>query len=207
MRPALQAGGSEDDSLGPTRANRAHNVCWLVGPVGPDPKGGATGPTNNVSAIRLLLMEVEGIPQPEPRPRFDPRSKRTYVPTNAHEWKREIRKQVRAELLRAGVTQVVPTVGRAFAVGLLFRFQRPRSHYRAGRFAHLLKASAPVDHTSKPDLDNLIKAAIDALGDWDRKPALIWADDSQVTRYFGTPMKRYCLEGETAGLTLVIAPC
>ena len=94
-----------------------------------------------------------------------------------------------------------------FAVGFLFRFGRPKSHYRTGRYAHLLKASAPRCHLGKPDLDNLIKAAKDALGDWDGRPALVWADDSQITTYIGKPHKRYCNEGEVAGLTLVICPC
>src|SRR5262245_35313464 len=44
-----------------------------------------------------------------------------------------------------------------------FVFPRPKSHYRTGKFSDELKDSAPVYHTSAPDLDKLCRAVGDAL--------------------------------------------
>lgn len=44
-----------------------------------------------------------------------------------------------------------------------FCFARPRSHYGTGRNANVLKPSAPIFHTSKPDSDKLHRALGDAL--------------------------------------------
>ena len=55
-----------------------------------------------------------------------------------------------------------------------FFFQRPKNHYRAGKFAHILKESAPVAHISTPDVDNLVKFYMDVL------TGIAYKDDSQV---------------------------
>ena len=154
--------------------------------------------------LKFLIVEVEGDPAPEPRPRFVLKTGLVYVPENAHRWKHAIRVAVRVALVAEGL-RVVPEPGVAFAMGFLFRFQRPQSHYRTGRFSHLVSGRAPRFHTQKPDLDNLIKAATDALGEFDGKASIVWADDSQVDRYIGTPRKRWCEEGEVPGLTLVLS--
>lgn len=57
---------------------------------------------------------------------------------------------------------------------LTFCFSRPRAHYRTGRYAHLLKDSAPVWHTKIPDADNLIKFVCDSLN------GVFWRDDSVI---------------------------
>jgi crossover junction endodeoxyribonuclease RusA len=56
-----------------------------------------------------------------------------------------------------------PPMGGAVQVTMLFVFPRPRSHYGTGRNAGTLKPGAPVFHTSKPDIDKLIRAILDAL--------------------------------------------
>ena len=48
---------------------------------------------------------------------------------------------------------------------MTFFFARPRSHYRTGRNAHLLRDDAPIAPTSAPDLSKLIRSTEDALGD------------------------------------------
>lgn len=45
----------------------------------------------------------------------------------------------------------------------VFRFPRPRSHYRTGRHAGQLRPSAPVHHGQSPDLDKLCRAIFDAI--------------------------------------------
>lgn len=46
---------------------------------------------------------------------------------------------------------------------LEFHMPRLKSHYRTGRYAGILKDSAPFWHTSKPDLDKLERAVLDGL--------------------------------------------
>lgn len=55
-----------------------------------------------------------------------------------------------------------------------FQFSRPKGHYGSGKNAQVLKASAPVAHTQKPDLDKLTRATLDAL------KGILYRDDSQV---------------------------
>ncbi len=55
-----------------------------------------------------------------------------------------------------------------------FMFPRPKGHFGTGRNAGKLKASAPDDHTQKPDCDKLLRAVGDAL------TGVVWRDDSQV---------------------------
>lgn len=57
---------------------------------------------------------------------------------------------------------------------LLFFMRRPKGHYGSGRNSRVLKAWAPTRHTSKPDLDNMVKFVKDCLN------GCCWADDSQV---------------------------
>jgi Holliday junction resolvase RusA-like endonuclease len=59
-------------------------------------------------------------------------------------------------------------------VTLIFRFQRPRSHYRTGRHAGELRDGAPSMHAVKPDADKLARTALDAL------TGTILQDDSRV---------------------------
>ena len=62
----------------------------------------------------------------------------------------------------------------AISVSMVFSMPRPRSHYRGGRFSHLLKGSSPNRHISRPDLDNIIKFYLDAM------TGMFWKDDAYV---------------------------
>lgn len=55
-----------------------------------------------------------------------------------------------------------------------FYFKRPKSHYRTGKFSHILKPDAPTNHITRPDSDNLAKMVKDALN------KVFWKDDSLV---------------------------
>lgn len=59
-------------------------------------------------------------------------------------------------------------------VEVSFFMPRPRSHYGTGRNAGKVKAAAPSCHTSKPDLDKLVRCVKDAL------TGIAWKDDAQV---------------------------
>ncbi len=165
----------------------------------------------DVGTLELTWIETHGTPKPEPRPEATamptkPKpTARVYVPKTAHPWKHAIRA---ATVEALGVASPIPEPRpQAFVVAFVFKMPRPKNHYGTGRNAGRLKPwAASMQHVSTPDLDNLIKAAKDAIGDWDDCPALVWADDSQVVRYVGDPVKRYVHEGEAAGLTMVVMP-
>ena len=73
-------------------------------------------------------------------------------------------------------------------------FPRPKSHYRTGKFAGILKDNAPTWHISKPDSDNLAKFVMDSLN------KLFWKDDSIIAiliifkRYSETPRTEITIE-------------
>ena len=57
---------------------------------------------------------------------------------------------------------------------LCFYQLRPKSHYRSGANSHLLKDSAPLFPTGKPDVLKLARGVEDAI------TGIIWVDDSQI---------------------------
>lgn len=77
-----------------------------------------------------------------------------------------------------------PVTSGVFIKSMLFYFNRPKSHYGSGKNANTVKASAPLHHVTKPDLDKLERCALDAL------TGIIWKDDSQVY-HFGEHGKEY----------------
>tara|TARA_R100000808_G_scaffold5872_1_gene17732 strand:- start:121 stop:537 length:417 start_codon:yes stop_codon:yes gene_type:complete len=64
-------------------------------------------------------------------------------------------------------------------IKMLFTMPHPKSHYRTGRYKHLLKSQFEelTFHSFKPDLDNLVKLVLDTIG----KNRMI-VDDSQICR-------------------------
>ncbi len=59
-------------------------------------------------------------------------------------------------------------------VTLGFAFPHPAAHFRTGKNAGLLKPSAPAVKATRPDIDKLVRAVLDAL------TGLAFADDGQV---------------------------
>lgn len=58
-----------------------------------------------------------------------------------------------------------------------FTLPRPRSHFRTGKFSHLLRDGAPQFVGKKPDLDKLLRSTGDALSS-----AGVWADDARLAQ-------------------------
>ena len=84
------------------------------------------------------------------------------------------RESIRAAALAAMGDDWTPITG-PVTVDLTFLLPRPKGHFGTGRNAGKLRDSAPTHHTTKPDLDKLIRAVLDAL-----TSAGVWGDDSQV---------------------------
>lgn len=63
------------------------------------------------------------------------------------------------------------------AVAMTFTFPRIKGHYRTGRYAHLLKDTAPLQPSVYPDLSKIVRSTEDAL------TGIVWKDDAQVVQY------------------------
>ena len=116
-----------------------------------------------------------GIPKAQPRAKACIRGKRAgvYDPGTANDWK---------SIVRAGAMEVWSGVSfdGPVRVFLWFHLPRPKSHFTKKG----LRPDSPLYVTSKPDLDNLEKAVLDALTN-----VGMWRDDSQVV--FVAKEKRY----------------
>ena len=111
---------------------------------------------------------VPGDPKGQPRPRAFSRGghARCYDPGTAEGWKSQI-----AEAMRPHIP-TLPLFG-PIQVTIAFYMRRPKSHY--GKRG--LKPTAPTWHAQKPDCDNALKAALDAL-----TLLRVWNDDAQVAQ-------------------------
>ena len=129
---------------------------------------------------------VPGIPKGQPRPRaFAIHGKaRMYDAGTAEAWKGAI---------AAVVIPDAPIIG-PVSVSIFHYMPRPKAHFYTGKRAGQLRENAPTMHTGTPDIDNLVKAALDAL-----TQVSLWRDDSQVCAL--TTSKRY---GYPTGARIII---
>lgn len=81
-------------------------------------------------------------------------------------------------------------------VAVTFVFPRLRGHYGTGRNAGTLKDSAPLAHTTRPDLDHLQRAIGDSL-----KYAGVLADDSLICCWVAAKVF-----GDLPGVAVEITP-
>lgn len=124
-----------------------------------------------------IRIVVRGTPAPQG-------SKHAYV--NKHTGKAQLveSSKVRVRTWRGAVletAQASPAIGapgEPLSVRMVFSFRRPKSHYRTGRNAHLLRDAAPAAPSGRPDLSKLARSTEDALTD-----AGVWRDDAQVVNY------------------------
>ena len=135
----------------------------------------------------MIEFTVEGLPKGQPRPRAYARCMggkyvaRVYDSDVADDWKDCIDTVLKRNFAgRAlGIERMV--------VAMHFRMPRPQSHLNS---TGKLKPAAPTHHTSKPDLDNLIKCVLDRI----TQSELIWKDDSQVDKLLA--QKEYSPDGK-----------
>jgi Holliday junction resolvase RusA-like endonuclease len=103
---------------------------------------------------------------------------RVYTPATADDWKTIVRYACLEKWDKK------PLVG-PLKIQISFYLKRPKSHFRSNGER---KPNAPRYHTSKPDIDNLTKAVLDALTNLG-----VWQDDKQiascnVVKFYGVEM-------------------
>lgn len=132
-----------------------------------------------------MVKIVSGIPKGQPRPRaFAVGGKaRVYDPGTAENWKSQI-----ALAFRDYNEQ--PIEG-PVAMAVSFYMPRPK------RLMRIKDPDCIIPHTSKPDIDNLLKAVMDAL-----TTIGVWRDDTQVVEL--TTWKYYCEKNGTPGAMIAI---
>lgn len=126
----------------------------------------------------VIQFFARGEPKGQPRPRAVSinGSIRMYTPSIVKGW----RTSIKIAAINAGVRPAEPIAG-PISVNLGFVFERPKSHFRSGKYSHQLKPGTIEDHIKKPDVDNLSKAVLDVLTE-----LKFWQDDSQVTHLSAT---------------------
>lgn len=98
---------------------------------------------------------VDGHPKPQARPRLA----RGFIYSKKSDW----RKLVTMYAIKHGLK--IGQIEGPLSINLCFFFERPKSHFRAGKFSKVLKDNASSYCTNRYDIDNLEKAVLDALTD------------------------------------------
>ena len=138
---------------------------------------------------KQLKITIPGKPIAKARPRFFKRGKhvQTYNSQETEEgkWMQIALSQIDGELLSGPL-----------CLDIEFVMPRPKYHFGTGQNANILKRSAPYWHTKKPDIDNLIKFAMDCLNN------IAWSDDKCIAKV--DAIKRYTLIDEEPCTVIVI---
>jgi Holliday junction resolvase RusA-like endonuclease len=149
-----------------------------------------------VAVARRITFEVPGVPQPQGSTKSFRRGTKIVTTSDnprLRPWRDALCWHAR-EALGGHPRFEGPVV-----VSAVFWLPRPAGHFGSGRNAGHLRPSAPTSPTVPPDLDKLVRAALDALSE-----AGVWRDDAQVVG-FGEVAKRYsdkpgaCIAVEAAG--------
>ncbi len=129
---------------------------------------------------------VPGIPVPQPRVKAARRGGfvRIYTPSNADAWKEQIRVVSRKHM---------PSDKLMGPLYLRLLFAMPRPQSLSGK-AYAEELTRP--HSSRPDVDNLAKAVMDAMDEW-------WGDDALVTMLQAS--KWYARVGAEPGVEITLA--
>lgn len=145
--------------------------------------------------MTVLTFAVRGIPGAQGSKRHVGHGVMIESSKKVKPWRSDVKSAAeQAMTQRAWHTLAGPT-----EVTLTFRFRRPKSHYRTGRNAHLLRDNAPLFPTTRNlgDADKLARSTLDAL-----VAAGVMTDDSLVARLFIT--KLWCDDAGPVGATVVV---
>ena len=131
--------------------------------------------------MKQVEFNLAYIPSPKGRPRI---TKKGFAFTPAKTRKAEADLKVLIQdKLQEGFE---PFLGPVRLVLIVF-LPRPKSHFRSGKNAHLLKDGMTKWHWKRPDLDNLEKLFMDAA------QGILYKDDAQISEK--SSMKMYADKG------------
>jgi len=118
----------------------------------------------------IINFRVHGIPKPGGSKRaFKVGNKLVITDANpkVNPWKDSVvyamKKVYEGELLRGSLRLIVT-----------FCMPRPKNHFGTGNNQGVLKKTAPIYHTTRPDCTKLVRSLEDALN------KILWVDDSQI---------------------------
>jgi crossover junction endodeoxyribonuclease RusA len=142
----------------------------------------------------MLHFGVDGIPGAQGSKRHVGGGRLIESSKKVAPWRKAIEKAAREAMAKVDLAE--PITGPVH-VAVTFFFVRPRSHWRTGRNAHLLRDAAPADPTGRGvgDVDKLARAVLDAL-----TTAGVIADDSLVIRL--EARKAWALDQSGAAITV-----
>ena len=121
---------------------------------------------------------VEGNPQGKARPRFSHRTGTVYTPSKTAKYEKQIRKA----FIAAGGKIIPADCYVSVAVNAYFHI--PKSYTKGKRLACIHNVNRPA---KKPDIDNTLKAVLDALN------GVAYEDDRQVVEAI---CRKYYTEGK-----------
>ena len=125
-----------------------------------------------------MYFTIYGVPKALKRHRHT-RFGKVYDPS--YDDKKKYLKKIKSYIPAEPLTQAIRLI-------IIFYMPRPKSHYRTGRYSHLLKNNHPIYHIFTPDLDNLVKMVADTLN------KKFYKDDSQIAQLKAE--KVYCDNGD-----------
>lgn len=193
---------NEKGRIAQARAHRSHPRAMSPCALPLRRAQGASGGLQTVPEQGTIRFFVPGDPKAQPRAKAL-RNGIVYVPSVADDWKHQVRAAFAAAAQRHEARDAFPIPAVPFRVSLAFVFARPASHWCTGKNAGRLRDSAPTYYVQKPDVDNLEKAVLDALGAWKGLLPMIWVDDAQVVNEHTT--KRWTTgRAEGAGVRVLI---
>lgn len=120
-----------------------------------------------IAGPRIVLCYVDGIPAPQGSKRHVGHGVLLESSKTLPAWRRHV-KTTLAEAMDG------PPFDAPVLVSLTFLMPRPAAHHRGGRRGNVLRPDAPKLPTTRPDLDKLIRAVLDAA------TGVVWVDDSRV---------------------------
>ena len=117
----------------------------------------------------MIAFTIPGKPKALKRHRYSAKIGRSYDPSSKD------KKQIWLQIAKYKPKQ--PFKGNIY-LKVMFYSKRPKSHFRTGKYSHLLKdAYKDVKYSkSRPDLDNYLKLLMDVQQGSDR----FYVDDSQI---------------------------
>ena len=147
----------------------------------------------------VLVFNVKGIPAPQGSKKHVGNGRMVEMSKKLKPWRAAVIDAATHAIGAIGLFDDWEPYTGPVHVTVEFRFTRPASHYRTGRFSHLLRDDAPDFVITTPDVDKTCRSTLDAL-----TQARVITDDKLVARLIAT--KVYCDRTDPAGATIMIRP-